>query len=139
MRPISSVMHANPMMSSSVRLSASRCQTSWLRSWETSLHLPASLSLERYFFPHGVGGRSGNNRCLQLIWNPLTFLDKLMEGERYTHGNRTACAFIALAFVYSTVFSAIFENSIPYDRCPTKGMKDVLANDLSALETTLQH
>ncbi|KAJ5257677.1 hypothetical protein N7497_000637 [Penicillium chrysogenum] len=49
----------------------------------------------------------------ELIWNPLNFLDKLMEGERYTSGNRTACAFIALAFVYSTVFSAIFENSIP--------------------------
>ncbi|KAJ5584451.1 uncharacterized protein N7459_004251 [Penicillium hispanicum] len=49
----------------------------------------------------------------ELIWNPITFLDKLMEGERYTHGNRTACAFISLAFVYSTIFSAIFENSIP--------------------------
>ncbi|OJJ98438.1 hypothetical protein ASPACDRAFT_122243 [Aspergillus aculeatus ATCC 16872] len=49
----------------------------------------------------------------ELIWNPLTFLDKLMDGDRYTHGNRTACAFISLAFIYSTVFSAIFENSIP--------------------------
>ncbi|CAG8180352.1 unnamed protein product [Penicillium salamii] len=49
----------------------------------------------------------------ELIWSPLVFLDKLMEGERYTSGNRAACAFIALAFVYSTVFSAIFENSIP--------------------------
>ncbi|OOF91755.1 hypothetical protein ASPCADRAFT_518179 [Aspergillus carbonarius ITEM 5010] len=49
----------------------------------------------------------------ELIWNPLVFLDKLMEGERYTPGNRAACAFISLAFVYSTVFSAIFENSIP--------------------------
>ncbi|KGO51334.1 Permease, cytosine/purine, uracil, thiamine, allantoin [Penicillium expansum] len=49
----------------------------------------------------------------ELIWSPLNFLDKLMEGERYTSGNRAACAFISLAFVYSTVFSAIFENSIP--------------------------
>ncbi|KAE8352408.1 permease for cytosine/purines, uracil, thiamine, allantoin-domain-containing protein [Aspergillus coremiiformis] len=49
----------------------------------------------------------------ELIWNPLVFLDKLMAGERYTSGNRAACAFIALAFTYSTVFSAIFENSIP--------------------------
>ncbi|PYH47106.1 uncharacterized protein BP01DRAFT_372459 [Aspergillus saccharolyticus JOP 1030-1] len=49
----------------------------------------------------------------ELIWNPLNFLDKLMDGDRYTHGNRTACAFISLAFIYSTVFSAIFENSIP--------------------------
>ncbi|KAJ0279053.1 hypothetical protein COL922a_014478, partial [Colletotrichum nupharicola] len=48
-----------------------------------------------------------------LIWNPLDFLDMLMAGERYTSGNRTACAFIALALAYSTVFSAIFENSIP--------------------------
>lgn len=37
-----------------------------------------------------------------------------MDGDRYTHGNRTACAFISLCFIYSTVFSAIFENSIPY-------------------------
>jgi NCS1 family nucleobase:cation symporter-1 len=36
-----------------------------------------------------------------------------MDGERYTHANRAGCAFISLAFVYSTVFSAIFENSIP--------------------------
>ncbi|KAL2817910.1 NCS1 nucleoside transporter [Aspergillus cavernicola] len=49
----------------------------------------------------------------ELIWNPLDFLDMLMAGERYTSGNRTACAFIALALAYSTVFSAIFENSIP--------------------------
>ncbi|KAJ6011127.1 hypothetical protein N7451_002539 [Penicillium sp. IBT 35674x] len=49
----------------------------------------------------------------ELIWSPLTFLDKLMDGERYTPSNRAACAFISLAFVYSTVFSAIFENSIP--------------------------
>ncbi|KAJ5561407.1 hypothetical protein N7535_004126 [Penicillium sp. DV-2018c] len=49
----------------------------------------------------------------EIIWSPLVFLDKLMEGERYTSGNRCACAFIALAFVYSTVFTAIFENSIP--------------------------
>lgn len=69
----------------------------------------------------------------------MTFLDRLMEGERYTHGNRTACAFIALAFVYSTVFSAIFENSIPYDSRPTKETKDGLANDLSVLEMILQH
>ncbi|KAE8153269.1 permease for cytosine/purines, uracil, thiamine, allantoin-domain-containing protein [Aspergillus avenaceus] len=49
----------------------------------------------------------------ELIWNPLDFLDKLMSGNRYTSANRTACAFISLAFTYSTVFSAIFENSIP--------------------------
>ncbi|KAL4782610.1 NCS1 nucleoside transporter [Aspergillus varians] len=49
----------------------------------------------------------------ELIWNPLDFLDMLMAGERYTSGNRTACAFIALALAYSTIFSAIFENSIP--------------------------
>ncbi|KAJ5793601.1 hypothetical protein N7457_000200 [Penicillium paradoxum] len=49
----------------------------------------------------------------ELIWSPLVFLDRLMEGERYTSGNRAACAIIALAFVYSTIFSAIFENSIP--------------------------
>lgn len=37
-----------------------------------------------------------------------------MEGERYTPRNRAACAFISLAFVYSSIFSNIFENSISY-------------------------
>jgi NCS1 family nucleobase:cation symporter-1 len=46
-------------------------------------------------------------------WNPLTTLDNLMAGERYTSRNRAGCAFISLAYVYSTVFSSIFENSIP--------------------------
>lgn len=36
-----------------------------------------------------------------------------MAGERYTSRNRAGCAFISLAYVYSTVFSSIFENSIP--------------------------
>ncbi|KAM0420176.1 hypothetical protein ACHAPD_003745 [Fusarium lateritium] len=49
----------------------------------------------------------------QVIWNPLTTLDMLMEGDRYTSANRAGCALIAFAYVYSTVFSAIFENSIP--------------------------
>ncbi|KAH8698810.1 permease for cytosine/purines, uracil, thiamine, allantoin-domain-containing protein [Talaromyces proteolyticus] len=49
----------------------------------------------------------------ELIWNPLTLLDKLMEGERYTHANRAGCALISLAFVYASISSAIFENSIP--------------------------
>lgn len=50
---------------------------------------------------------------LQFEWNPLTTLDNLMAGDRYTSRNRAGCAFISLAYVYSTVFSAIFENSIP--------------------------
>lgn len=48
----------------------------------------------------------------ELIWNPLTFLERLMEGDRYTSANRAGCAFIGLGFVYASVFSAIFENSI---------------------------
>jgi len=36
-----------------------------------------------------------------------------MAGERYTSRNRAGCAFISLAYVYSTIFSSIFENSIP--------------------------
>lgn len=36
-----------------------------------------------------------------------------MAGERYNSRNRAGCALISLAYVYSTVFSAIFENSIP--------------------------
>ncbi|RBR12931.1 uncharacterized protein FIESC28_08422 [Fusarium coffeatum] len=49
----------------------------------------------------------------EVIWNPLTTLDMLMEGDRYTSANRAGCALISFAYVYSTVFSAIFENSIP--------------------------
>lgn len=52
-------------------------------------------------------------RTLQFEWNPLTTLDNLMAGDRYNSRNRAGCAFISLAYVYSTVFSAIFENSIP--------------------------
>lgn len=37
-----------------------------------------------------------------------------MEGDRYTSANRAGCAFIGLGFVYASVFSAIFENSISY-------------------------
>jgi NCS1 family nucleobase:cation symporter-1 len=36
-----------------------------------------------------------------------------MAGDRYNSRNRAGCAFISLAYVYSTIFSAIFENSIP--------------------------
>ncbi|GES65015.1 NCS1 nucleoside transporter [Aspergillus terreus] len=49
----------------------------------------------------------------ELMWNPVNFLDRLMEGDRYTPANRAACFFIALGLVYSSIFSAIFENSIP--------------------------
>jgi NCS1 family nucleobase:cation symporter-1 len=49
----------------------------------------------------------------QFEWNPLTTLDNLMAGDRYNSRNRAGCAFISLAYVYSTIFSAIFENSIP--------------------------
>jgi NCS1 family nucleobase:cation symporter-1 len=50
---------------------------------------------------------------VQFEWNPLTTLDNLMADDRYTSANRAGCAFISLAYVYSTIFSAIFENSIP--------------------------
>uniref|UniRef100_A0A8H7KA92 Uncharacterized protein n=1 Tax=Bionectria ochroleuca TaxID=29856 RepID=A0A8H7KA92_BIOOC len=49
----------------------------------------------------------------EFVWNPLETLDKLMAGDRYTPANRAGCAFISLALFYSTIFSAIFENSIP--------------------------
>ncbi|PCD36049.1 hypothetical protein AU210_008601 [Fusarium oxysporum f. sp. radicis-cucumerinum] len=49
----------------------------------------------------------------EVIWNPLTTLDMLMQGDRHTSANRAGCALISFAYVYSTVFSAIFENSIP--------------------------
>ncbi|KAF7592317.1 hypothetical protein BBP40_000373 [Aspergillus hancockii] len=47
------------------------------------------------------------------VWNPIHILAGLMEGYRYTPGNRAGCFFISLGFVYSTIFTNIFENSIP--------------------------
>ncbi|KAF4337595.1 uracil permease [Fusarium beomiforme] len=49
----------------------------------------------------------------EVVWNPLITLDMLMAGDRHTSANRAGCALISFAYVYSTVFSAIFENSIP--------------------------
>ncbi|KAE8359686.1 permease for cytosine/purines, uracil, thiamine, allantoin-domain-containing protein [Aspergillus caelatus] len=57
----------------------------------------------------------------ELIWNPINILERLMEGDRYTAGNRAGCFFISLGFVYSTIFTNIFENSIP------------VGNDIAAL------
>ncbi|QMW48275.1 hypothetical protein G4B11_011793 [Aspergillus flavus] len=57
----------------------------------------------------------------ELIWNPISILERLMEGDRYTAGNRSGCFFISLGFVYSTIFTNIFENSIP------------VGNDIAAL------
>jgi NCS1 family nucleobase:cation symporter-1 len=64
----------------------------------------------------------------------------LMDGDRYTPANRAGCALISLAFVYSTVFSAIFENSIPYvaSSAPNRNKRLLTAatragNDIAAL------
>jgi nucleobase:cation symporter-1, NCS1 family len=48
----------------------------------------------------------------ELEWNPLTYLDRI-QTENYTPANRAGAFFIALLFAYSSVFSSIFENSIP--------------------------
>ncbi|KOC12642.1 hypothetical protein AFLA70_130g002641 [Aspergillus flavus AF70] len=57
----------------------------------------------------------------ELIWNPTSILERLVEGDRYPAGNRSGCFFISLGFVYSTIFTNIFENSIP------------VGNDIAAL------
>lgn len=56
----------------------------------------------------------------ELVWNPVDLLDKL-QTTNYTAANRAGCFFIALMFVYSAMFSSIFENSLP------------AGNDLAAL------
>lgn len=56
----------------------------------------------------------------ELIWNPLDILDKI-QTTSYTPANRAGCFFIAAMFVYSAIFSSIFENSLP------------AGNDLAAL------
>ncbi|KAJ6549826.1 NCS1 nucleoside transporter [Mycena capillaripes] len=56
----------------------------------------------------------------ELVWNPLTYLDQI-QTTWYTPANRAGCFFIAAMFVYSAIFSTIFENSLP------------AGNDLAAL------
>lgn len=48
----------------------------------------------------------------EVVWNPVNFLDKL-QTTSYTPANRAGCFFIAGCFVYSAIFSSIFENSLP--------------------------
>ncbi|KAH7305523.1 NCS1 nucleoside transporter [Stachybotrys elegans] len=48
----------------------------------------------------------------ELIWNPVTFLDRIQTAD-YSSRNRAGCFFIAACFAYSCLFSSIFENSLP--------------------------
>ncbi|KAE8142796.1 permease for cytosine/purines, uracil, thiamine, allantoin-domain-containing protein [Aspergillus pseudotamarii] len=59
--------------------------------------------------------------CVIAATSEPIFGERLMEGDRYTAGNRAGCFFISLGFVYSTIFTNIFENSIP------------VGNDIAAL------
>jgi len=55
-----------------------------------------------------------------LIWNPTTLIDAMLTRD-YSPRTRAATFFLALGFTYSSIFSSIFENSIP------------AGNDLAAL------
>ncbi|KZT30186.1 hypothetical protein NEOLEDRAFT_1127086 [Neolentinus lepideus HHB14362 ss-1] len=55
-----------------------------------------------------------------LIWNPITLLDAMLTRD-YSPRTRAGAFFLALGFTYSSIFSSIFENSIP------------AGNDLAAL------
>ncbi|QSZ37658.1 hypothetical protein DSL72_008757 [Monilinia vaccinii-corymbosi] len=48
----------------------------------------------------------------EIIWSPLTYLDRILE-RTYDAPTRAGCFFIAACFAYSAIFSSIFENSIP--------------------------
>ncbi|WVQ81583.1 hypothetical protein IAT38_003707 [Cryptococcus sp. DSM 104549] len=47
-----------------------------------------------------------------LIWNPLTYLDKILT-ENYNAPTRAGAAIIAAGFTYSGLFSCVFENVLP--------------------------
>ncbi|WWC97765.1 hypothetical protein V866_004651 [Kwoniella sp. B9012] len=47
-----------------------------------------------------------------LIWNPLTYLDRILT-ENYTPSVRCGAAFISFGFTYSALFSCVFENVLP--------------------------
>lgn len=48
----------------------------------------------------------------ELVWNPVTLFDNI-QTQDYSAANRAGCFFIAACFSYSSIFSAIFENSLP--------------------------
>ncbi|WWD20952.1 hypothetical protein CI109_105430 [Kwoniella shandongensis] len=48
----------------------------------------------------------------KLIWNPLTYLDKILT-ENYNPATRAGAAIIAAGFAYSALFSCVFENVLP--------------------------
>ncbi|OCF32327.1 uridine permease [Kwoniella heveanensis CBS 569] len=48
----------------------------------------------------------------ELIWNPLTYLDRILT-ENYDAKTRCAAAFISFGFAYSALFSCVFENVLP--------------------------
>ncbi|KIW18951.1 hypothetical protein PV08_03240 [Exophiala spinifera] len=56
----------------------------------------------------------------ELIWNPIDFMDALLE-KHYNSATRAGIFFLALGFLYASIISSIFENSIP------------AGNDLAAL------
>ncbi len=48
----------------------------------------------------------------ELIWNPVTYLKMLLE-DNYDAPHRAAAFFIGVGFVYSLMFSCLFENLLP--------------------------
>ncbi|PQE13872.1 NCS1 nucleoside transporter protein [Rutstroemia sp. NJR-2017a BBW] len=48
----------------------------------------------------------------EVIWSPLTYLDRILM-RSYDAPSRAGAFFIAACFAYSAIFSSIFENSIP--------------------------
>ncbi|KAK8843507.1 hypothetical protein IAR55_007167 [Kwoniella newhampshirensis] len=48
----------------------------------------------------------------KLIWNPLTYLDRILT-ENYNAKTRAGAAIIAIGFTYSALFSCVFENVLP--------------------------
>ncbi|KAH8690450.1 permease for cytosine/purines, uracil, thiamine, allantoin-domain-containing protein [Talaromyces proteolyticus] len=56
----------------------------------------------------------------ELVWNPIDLLDMLLAQD-YSSGKRAGVFFLSLGFMYASVISSIFENSIP------------AGNDLAAL------
>jgi len=48
----------------------------------------------------------------ELVWNPVTYMKMLLE-DNYDPKHRAAAFFIGVGFVYSLMFSCVFENILP--------------------------
>lgn len=105
-------------------LSAASCSTfaSNASDWQRNATKPSDPIFGQLFgFPMSnfivslfgnIVAASSRKTYGELIWNPLTYLDRMLT-DSYSAKYRAGAFFIALGFTYSSLFSCAFENVLP--------------------------